>query len=190
MTPMDSNQQHPLAIALGMIISEFNKRSIPYMVFGGIANSIYGNPRQTFDIDIKFILDSDIEDFIEWLKKIGNIVPKDPKQFITETNVVPVDIENVRVDLVIADLPFEREAISRSHIVNFLGVQIRVCTPEDLIIQKAISVRDKDWMDIRYIIENMNDKLDWGYLVGHCKELADFLDDPEIYNRIEKYRNE
>lgn len=187
---MNLNQKHPIAVALGKITSEFNKRSIPYMVFGGIANSIYGNPRQTFDIDIKFTLDTDVGDFIEWLRKIGNIVPKDPKQFIVETNVIPVDIGNVRVDLVFANLPFEREAINRSIMVDFLGIQIRVCTPEDLIIQKAVSVRDKDWMDIRYIIENMKDELDWGYLLGHCKELADFLDDPEIYNRLVKYKNE
>ena len=30
---------------------------IPYMIIGGIANSIYGNPRQTFDIDIKVQVD-------------------------------------------------------------------------------------------------------------------------------------
>ncbi len=30
---------------------------------------------------------------------------------VAETNVIPVEIDDVRVDLVVAELPFEREAI-------------------------------------------------------------------------------
>ena len=43
--------------ALQTITEFFDKRKIPYMVFGGIANSIHGNPRQTFDIDVKVQID-------------------------------------------------------------------------------------------------------------------------------------
>ena len=38
--------------ALTSITNWLEKMEIPYMVFGGIANSLYGNPRQTFDIDV------------------------------------------------------------------------------------------------------------------------------------------
>ncbi len=43
--------------ALKIIIEKLTKLHIPYMVIGGIANSIYRNPRQTFDINIKVQVD-------------------------------------------------------------------------------------------------------------------------------------
>ena len=43
--------------ALKIIIGKLTQMHIPYMIIGGIANSIYGNPRQTFDIDIKVQVD-------------------------------------------------------------------------------------------------------------------------------------
>jgi hypothetical protein len=181
--------RNPLVIALDSITKLFAKMDIPYMVFGGVANSIYGNPRQTFDIDIKLILEKDINPFLEELTGIGKIVPEDPIKFISDTNVIPVDIHTTRVDLVVAELPFEKEAIRRSQPMDFFGVEIKVCTPEDLIIQKAVSVREKDWVDIQYIIEKLKHDMDWSYLLGHCRDLAKFLDDPDIYNRVKRYKN-
>jgi len=166
--------------------------NISYMVFGGIANSIYGNPRQTFDVDIKFSLESkdNLEQFVEELKSVAILLPDKPIQFIKETNVIPIEIDDVRVDLVVADLPFEIEAIQRSRYVDFSNIKIKVCLPEDLIIQKAVSTREKDWLDIMTIIENQGDKMDWNYLLKHCKDLSNFLSKPEIYNRIKKWKNE
>lgn len=184
---MSSN---PIIDALASITELLAEMNLPYMVFGGIANSIYGNPRQTFDIDIKLILEKDINPFLEEITKIGKIVPEDPQEFLAETNVLPVDIHTIRVDLVAADLPFEREAINRSVPIDFFGVKIKVCTPEDLVIQKAISVREKDWMDIKYIIENLKNDLEWDYLLRHCRDLSEFLDDPDIYNRVKRYKDE
>ena len=183
---------NPIIKALASMSGLLEKMGVPYMVFGGIANSIYGNPRQTFDIDIKFILnsDEDIPTFLKELSKEGKIVPKNPLIFISETNVIPVDVHGVRVDLVRAELPFEREAISRSRFMNFHGVDVRVCTPEDLVVQKVISVRDKDWMDVQYIIENLGSDIDWDYLLKHCKDLAGFLDDPGIYSKVLEWKNE
>ncbi len=56
--------------ALSTITGWMERMNISYMVFGGIANSIYGNPRQTFDVDIKFTLESNdkMEQFVEDLK--------------------------------------------------------------------------------------------------------------------------
>ncbi|MDY7037865.1 MAG: hypothetical protein SV375_17095 [Thermodesulfobacteriota bacterium] len=103
---------------------------------------------------------------------------------------MPVDIAGVRIDLVRADLPFEKEAITRSRIVDFFGVKIRICTAEDLIIQKAISSKEKDWLDIRGVIENQPDKMDWRHILKHCKDLSIFLDNKEIYGKIKKWKDE
>ena len=162
------------------------------MVFGGIANSLYGNSRQTLDIDIKFSLKSSdkMKSFIEELGKTAKILPEMPLEFVEETGVVPVEVDDVRVDLVVAQLPFEKEAIEQSRYVDFFGKNIKVCLPEDLIIQKAVSTREKDWMDIKQVIANQGHNMDWSYLLKHCKDLSDFLDDPGIYDRIKNWKDE
>jgi hypothetical protein len=48
---------NPLVKALHAFVEFLEKEQIDYMIIGGIANSIYGNPRQTFDIDIKINLE-------------------------------------------------------------------------------------------------------------------------------------
>jgi predicted nucleotidyltransferase len=178
--------------ALTSITDWLEEMGIPYMVFGGIANSLYGNPRQTFDIDIKFSLKTSdkMEPFLEELGKVAKILPETPLEFVEQTSVVPVELDDVRVDLVLAHLPFEEEAIQRSRYADFSGKRIKVCLPEDLIIQKAVSTREKDWMDIEQVISNQRHHMDWNYLLKHCKDLSDFLDDPSIYDRIKKWKDE
>ena len=68
-----------LLLALKTIVSWLDKQQVPYMIFGGIANSIYGNPRQTFDIDVKISVTSENDkvDFIEQLRKVAVVLPED-----------------------------------------------------------------------------------------------------------------
>lgn len=56
------------------------------------------------------------------------------------------------MDLVFARLPFELEAIQRSQTIQYAGLDLQICTIEDLIIHKAISRRMKDWADIETLI--------------------------------------
>ena len=182
----DSQRLNPLIRALHAVTAWLESHDIPYMVFGGVANSLYGNPRQTFDIDIKFNLPQQMEaaSFLEALGEEAEILPEDPKRFLNETNVIPIEIDGVRVDLVLGELPFEIEAIQRSRLMNVFGREIRVCLPEDLVIQKAVSNRQKDWMDIQEIIRLQGHTMDREYLLGHAKDLSDFLSDPGIHDRI------
>ena len=182
---------NPLVQALHIIVDFLEKEKINYTVIGGIANSIYGNPRQTFDIDIKIDLNEQrVKGFIDQLSTIGKLAADNPVAFLEETSVIPVDVEHIRIDLVRCQLPFEIEAIRRGKRKNIFSVDANVCTAEDLIIQKAVSVREKDWMDISAIVRLQNTQLDWEYLLHHIKDLSIFLDDPEILKRIEKLKNE
>lgn len=186
------NQMDPLIRALRIIIGHLTEMQIPYMVFGGIANSLYGNPRQTFDIDIKIALDSDaaLENLIAKINAIGKVIPQSPRAFIDETGVLPVEIEGVRVDLVIARLPFELEAIQRSQKIRYAGLDFQVCRIEDLIVHKVISTRLKDWADIETLVQLHHNTLDWQYLLKHVQGLASFLDRPEIIQNLKRLKNE
>ena len=109
-----------LLLALESIVSWLDKQRVPYMIFGGIANSIYGSPRQTFDIDIKISVpaENDKTDFIEQLRTVAVLLPENPIQFIAETSVLPVTIGSVRIDLVFAQLPHSKNRQSREARLN------------------------------------------------------------------------
>jgi len=180
-----------LLSSLDKITNWFENQNIPYMVFGGIANAIYGNPRQTYDIDIKiFVEETEIENFVENIKSAGKILTAEPLNFISDTNVLPLDIDGVRVDIVIAILPFEKQALERSQKVSYKNINIKVCTIEDFIIQKAVSERNKDWNDIETVIKLNKNRIDWNYLIKYCQQISNFLSRSEILDKIEKYKNE
>lgn len=179
-----------LLLALETIVNWLDKQQVPYMIFGGIANSIYGNPRQTFDIDVKISVPSenDKADFIEQLRKVAFVLPENPMQFIAEMSVLPVTLHEVRVDLVFAQLPFEKLAIERSRRKQFFSSTINVCSVEDFILQKAVSSRQKDWDDIAVVIDLQKENIDWQYLLQYCRELSDFLSDSTILTKIQNMR--
>lgn len=177
--------------SLSKIIGWLEEQDIPYMIFGGLANSIYGNPRQTYAIDVKISINNQkIRDFINEVSSIGKVLPDKPAQFIRDTNVLPIDIDGVRVDIALASLPFEKEAIERSKQISYKNIRMEVCTIEDFIIQKAVSERDKDWNDIKKVIKLNHSKIDWNYLIEHCKKLSTFLSRSEVINKILEYKNE
>jgi len=180
-----------LVLALQKIVEFLESREISYMIIGGIANSIYGYPRQTFDIDVKIALKEDsLSALIHDLVLLGEMAVEDPLGFVSETNVIPIDIDKVRVDIILAALPYEKEAIKRSQKENIYGVEAHVVTVEDLIIQKCISIREKDWMDISEIIKEQREILDWPYLMKHVEDLSQFLSDPTIIKRIYHFKDE
>ncbi len=123
------------------------------MIIGGLANGLYGQSRQTFDIDVKIILsDENLPEFLNNISHSGKVLPEDPIQFVKETGVIPVDLNGVRIDFIPANPDFEKEAIIRSECRDIYGIKAPLTTAEDLIIQKCISVRDRDWMDIKGVI--------------------------------------
>jgi len=176
--------------ALEKIINHFDTNKIPYMVFGGIANSIHGNPRQTFDIDIKVQINmiDNLQDFVKKLSKIAKILPENPIDFINETNVLPAEINNVKIDIVFAGIEFEFKAIQNSKIYEFGGINIKVCSIEDLIIQKSVSQRRKDWLDIETMTEINQEKIDWKYLLDNILQLSEILENPKMYNDIKNMK--
>lgn len=182
---------NPLIKALKQIVDFLDNSEYQYMIIGGLANGLYGQPRQTFDIDVKIILSEDkLSEFIIKISDAGKVLSEDPLQFVKETGVIPVEVDGVRIDFILANLDFEKEAIIRSERRDISGINTPVTTAEDLVIQKCISIRDRDWMDIKGIIVKQNQNLDWDYLLKHVKDLSEFLSNPEILAKINLYRDE
>jgi predicted nucleotidyltransferase len=164
---------------------------IPYMIVGGVANIIWGEPRATLDIDATVWVDApQIPLVVDWLGRRFRILVDKPADFINETRVLPLESGGgVRIDLIFGLLSFEHDAIARAETVDIAGVRLRVCTAEDLILMKIVSDRDRDLNDVRGIIRRRIAQLDRSYLEPRIRELGQLLDRPDIEERWREWSN-
>ena len=91
------------------------------------------------------------------------------------------------VDMLVAVLPYEEQAVRRAEMIEVEGLSLPICTAEDLIIHKAIADRPKDWLDIEKILLRQGAKLDVGYVRSWLIQFADALEKPtlvEQFNRL------
>ncbi len=161
-------------------------QEIPFMVIGGIANLIWGEPRLTQDIDITVeVPEGKINELVAKLSEVFKVLPESPLSFVKAVRVIPIEVEGVRADLILAGTKYEREAIERVIDMSFGGVKVRICTPEDLIIHKAISERERDWEDIEGILLRKGNDLDKTYLMGWLHQFAQVIERPDIPKRFE-----
>ena len=168
--------------ALAEITSFLERAGVPYMVIGGIANLIWGEPRATVDIDVTVLVPADrVDAFIASVGREYQVLVDDPAAFVRDTRVLPVAARSgVRIDLVFGLLPFEEEAVRRAASVDAAGRSVRVCTAEDLILMKIISQRQRDLDDARAIVRRRRFELDLEYLEPRIAEMARLLERDDI----------
>jgi len=80
-------------------------------------------------------------------------------------------------------LPFEEEAVARGAVHRIGDVELRLPTPEDLIIFKAVAHRPKDLLDIEGILRSHSD-LDRTRVERWVREFAAALEMPELWEDI------
>lgn len=171
--------------ALADLTRVLNDARVPYMVIGGLANIIWGEPRATIDIDVTvWVLEPRIPEVADILEHNFTLLVENPCAFIRDTRVLPLQSPGgVRIDVIFGLLPFEEEAIMRAATIEVGGVAVRFCTAEDLILMKIISDRERDLADARAIVRRRLAQLDRGYLEPRIHELSRTLDKPEIEAR-------
>lgn len=141
---------------LKRIAAALETHAIPYMVIGGQAVLLYGEPRLTKDIDITLGAGIDrVPDVIAVVEKLGlKLLVKDFETFVRETMVLPVADEEVgiRVDFIFSFSPYERQAIGRGRMVRLGDADVCFASVEDLIIHKIVAGRPRDIEDVRTML--------------------------------------
>jgi predicted nucleotidyltransferase len=131
-------------------------RKIPYMIIGGQAVLLYGEPRLTKDIDITLGLDPNrLADVLEFVRDIQlEMLVRDPEAFVTKTFVLPVQEKSsgIRIDLIFSLSEYERMAIARGKKINLAGTEVVYASVEDLLIHKVVAGRPRDLEDARAIL--------------------------------------
>jgi hypothetical protein len=167
---------------LGALARLLDQLDVPYMVVGGHANALWGEPRATLDIDVTVLLDeSRLGELIGGLDPVLTPRIPDPATFVRETRVLPlVTRDGLAVDIIWGLLPFEEDAIRRADTVDVEGKPVRFATAEDLILLKIVSERPRDRADVQGVARRQGRRLDLDYLEPRIEELARLLDRPEI----------
>ena len=172
--------------ALQNLLAQFNHQGV---IIGGIAASLLGTPRFTVDLDAILLLSTDdIPELLQEAARQG-IEPRipDAMSFARKNRVLLLrhTASSTDIDLSLGILPFEYEMVERSNLVNVGKLQLRLPTPEDLIIMKAIAHRPKDLMDIQAIAASHHD-LDKMRIRYWVEQFGEALDLPELWNEISK----
>jgi hypothetical protein len=177
-------------LAVQRLIEEFDDRGI---IIGGIAASLLGQPRLTADADAMLLLSlEELPRLLEAAQATG-LSPRfaDVEEFARRNRVVLLrhDASGIDVDISLGLLPFEVEAVERSHEYQAGKLCIRLPTPEDLIILKAVAHRPKDMLDIAAVIAAQGD-LDTARIESWVRQFADLLDMPELWTDLERLLHE
>jgi predicted nucleotidyltransferase len=163
----------------------FDGAALRATVIGGVAASLQGKPRFTDDVDA-VVFDEDTSRLIESGRKYG-FAPRidDALEFSARTRVLLLQhTSGVDLDLSLGALPFESETIERSQEVEARGLRIRIASPEDLIVMKAIARRPQDVADIAGILE-VHSNLDVDRIRRWVREFSAVLEMPEILEDLE-----
>lgn len=138
---------------LKKIARELLKQNIPYMVIGGQAVLLYGEPRLTRDIDIILGIDelNSIRSIVETLKLKSLVANVD--DFVKETMVFPVMDEKsgIRADFIFSFSPYEKQAIERAKDIKFGKTEVKFASLEDVVVHKIIAGRARDIEDVKSI---------------------------------------
>lgn len=159
---------------LEKIARGLDAKNIPYMVIGGQAVLLYGEPRLTRDIDIT--LGAGIERLGEMRAIVDRLglkyLTEQVEDFVKETMVLPAVEEKtgIRVDFIFSFSFYERQAIKRAKAVALGRAKIRFAALEDVVVHKVIAGRPRDIEDIENILAK-NPEYDSSYIE---KWLAEF----------------
>ncbi|KPK42171.1 MAG: hypothetical protein AMJ78_03465 [Omnitrophica WOR_2 bacterium SM23_29] len=151
--------------------------NIEYVILGGLAVSVYGEPRFTADIDVNIFLEKKkLNGFLKKAKLYGFYpIPKNINKFVKETGVIPMKFSKGtvigRCDFIIAENAIEKLSLKRAKIKKIDSTKVRFVSPEDLIIHKITAGRPRDIEDVRGILLRQQKKLDISYIQYWLKML-------------------
>ncbi|MBM4036633.1 MAG: hypothetical protein FJ291_33270 [Planctomycetes bacterium] len=161
------------------ILRLINQAGLPHMVVGSIASSAYGEIRTTHDADI--VVDAPWENVRRFLQSLG------PDYYFDEDaarnawerwrmfNVIHAASGN-KADIVrCKDTDYAATAFERRGLVNALGIEMEMCTPEDVILSKLDwckrSESERQYRDALGVAKTKRTSLDLEYLKHWAKEL-------------------
>ncbi len=147
-------------------VAALQNADIPFLIGGAYVVEIYaGVSRQTKDFDL-YLRPQHVDSALDALKRAGYKTEKTFPHWLAKA-------ERGRdcVDLIFRAgnglCEVDNSWFERAHNSEFLGLQVKLCAPEEMIWMKAyIMERERfDGADIAHILQSCAEKIDWPHLV-------------------------
>jgi len=158
-----------------------------YALVGGIALSQWGVVRATYDVDIKVLVPD--MDYSAIRAALRAAFPQRAREHLPqESLVIAVEIEGVTVDFLLALPGYEELIIQRAVQRDLGGWTVWICSAEDLIIQKVVAGRPRDWSDVEALLIEHQTRIDDAYIEGWLEQFAEALEKPELLTDYQHLR--
>ena len=172
---MPSPDLPPLADVVLRLAGLFERLGLPYAIGGAVAVSFWGVPRTTQDADCLVAVPAvAYQRLADALNAEGFVVDRPPAprpvtveallQQVRDDKYMTLVCRATSVELFVPVVPLQHSILERAVGRPFHGHDIRVTTPEDLILLKMAFHRQKDLHDIKGILHVQNGQLDLPYL--------------------------
>ncbi|MBI3892292.1 MAG: hypothetical protein HY303_12285 [Candidatus Wallbacteria bacterium] len=176
-------------MAAGALEDALSQLRVPHMLIGGLAVIGHGLARATGDVDATFSLgDHAMETVLAALAEHG-IAPRDPSAIAFALRHHLLKLRHLAsetpIDLSLAWLPFEEEAMARAKPLTFGDIPVLTVTVDDLIVYKAVAWRDRDNDDIGRLAILHGDRLDLQRIRHWVGQYAEVLEAPERLPELE-----
>jgi len=160
-----------LAQTLSSLITDFNRRGIPYALAGGWAYSALVEPRATTDIDVLLLLEQPSRDRLRsLLSSLFDSLIVHPAAMVFHGISIWRCVgvrkkQEVVIDLLLADSEYLQTALSRRRQILLGDLPVSMLTLEDLILLKTLAGRLQDQADLEKIRLRQDELgVDWGYV--------------------------
>lgn len=161
----------------------------PAMIIGGLAVIAHGVPRLTVDIDATVAAAAlSVERLAEVLARHGIEARIEDAVAFARQRQIFLGVHGssgTPIDVSLAWLPFELEALRGSREHDFAGVRIRIPRPEDLVIYKMVAARPRDLDDVEGLLAIHGGTMDLDRVRTTVGEFAGLLEAPDRVELLE-----
>jgi predicted nucleotidyltransferase len=161
-----------------------------WYVFGAQAVVAYGRPRMTADVDVALDADGKSNvDVVGVLRDSGFGTRFEwDAGFLEEARLLPmVHVATAMpVDVVVVQPGLQEEFLERSRSVDVGGVQVPMISPEDLIASKILAARRKDLEDVRGVLLERWESLDFEQMRAVVARLDEALETRKLGKRLQR----
>jgi hypothetical protein len=167
---------------LARIGATLERHGIPYMVIGGHAAILYGEPRLTRDIDITVGLGPDrLGGLLSVVRDAGLVPDEGAQDLALRSYVLPCSdpATRISVDIILSVSAYEQQALERTRGVTIGEVHVRFASREDVLIHKIVAGRPRDIEDARAILIR-SEQLDRPYVLTWLREFEETLSAPLV----------
>ncbi len=185
---MRQKPERKLPAALAALGEALEAAGFPWMCIGGIAVIAQGVRRTTTDIDVALRGEGvDLSALVRRLARHG-IRPRidDAVAFARRTQVLLLEHvrTGVELDVSLAWLSFEHEALAAHVSIDFGGVVAPAARPEDLVIYKVFAGRPQDLKDAEALLLMHRRKMDLDRVRKVLQQLGEMAGDDELIGRL------